>query len=297
MGAAIQLLSISVVNKGDAGIRNIMGIRNLTERKRRINEIRYSNRSFAELYKYKDNPKADKSYLLILIIIMVSTLVFDLLFGLYVNFYIKIPQVSFIKLGYFIWLITFLPFLDGFYLLFLFGLSNKIIDDIYLQFKKFNKLSSNYNKKDIIYNEKIQSKLNKIYSEIYALRPSVLLVYISSLLFLNWIMVRILFNLLWQVIIFSAFLWFLILPLLVIAFYKIIFADLEIALDARVFQFGFGEEGIKVKIAFKDNSTALDKLETVTILEIWQKIKVLHDNKYAEFRDWYDIKRLLVLKE
>lgn len=293
MGAAIQLLSISVVNKGDADIRNIMGIRNLTERKRRINEIRYSNRSFAELYKYKDNQKADRSYLFILIIIMVFTVVF----GLYVNFYTKIPQVSFIKLEYFTWLITFLPFFDVLCLSFLVGLSIKIIDDISLQLKNFNKLSSNYNKKDIIYNEGIQSELNEIYSKIYALRPSVLLVYISSLLFLNWIMVRILFNLLWQVIIFSALLWFLILPLLVIAFYKIIFADLEIALDARVFQFGFGEEGIKVKIAFKDNSTTLDKLETVTILEIWQKIKVLHDNKYAEFRDWCDIKRLLVLKE
>jgi len=63
MGTAIQLLSISVINNGDANIRNIIGIRNLAERKKRINEIKYSNRNFAELYKYKDNPKTDKSYL------------------------------------------------------------------------------------------------------------------------------------------------------------------------------------------------------------------------------------------
>jgi len=220
-------------------------------------------------------------------------MVFAVILGLYIN----ISQEAFIKGGYFNLLIALLLFFDGFSLFPLFDLSSKIIDDISFQFKNFNKLSSNYNKKDIIYNVRIQSELNKIYSEIYALRPSVLLFYISSLLFLNWVVVKILFNLLWQFIVFSVLLWFLILPLLVIASYKTIFAELEIALDARVFRFGFEDEGIKVKIAFKDNSTALDKLETVTILEIWQKIKVLHDNKYAEFRDWSDIKRLLVLKE
>jgi len=288
MGTAIQLLSISVVNNGDANIRNIIGIRNLAERKKRINEIKYSNRNFAELYKYKDNPKADRSYLFTLVLIMVSAIIL----GLYIN----ISQGVFIKGGYFNLLITLLLFFDGFSLFPLFDLSNKIIDDISFQFKNFNKLSS-YNKKDIIYNVRIQSKLNKIYSEIYALRPLVLLFYMGSLLFLNWVIVKILFNLLWQLVVFSVLLWFLILPLLVIASYKIIFAELEIALDARVFRFGFEDEGIKVKIAFKGNPTALDKLETVTILEIWQKIKVLHDNKYAEFRDWSDIKRLLVLKE
>jgi len=291
MGTVIQLLSISVLNKGDVNIRNIIGIRNLTERKKRINEMRYSNRSIAELYKYKDNPKADIQYLFVLIMVMVSTIAS----GLYVNFYSKISQVGSIKLEYFTWLITFLPSFDLIYLSLLFVLQIKTINNIYTQFKNFNKLSSK--KGDIIYNENIQSELNKIYSEIYALRPLVLLLYISSLLFLNWVMIKILFNLLWQVFVFSTLLWFLILPLLVIVFYKITFAELEIALDARVFQFGFEDKGVKVKIAFKDTSTALDKLEAVNILEIWQRVKVLHDNKYVEVRDWCDIKRLLVLKE